>query len=121
MRSAATQLPELGAVPDVDRERDEGEPRSDPRAERREEEQAKSSDSAEQVDLPPEQAVHHSREHTEHGSAEVSTRAGRSVNPLERCLRLVTLKRPCPLQPSLPRLGDFPAASSWSMPTRSSG
>ena len=57
----------IRAVPDVDRERHEGEPRPEPRAERGKKEQAKAADSAEQVGLPPEQAVHHSREHTEHG------------------------------------------------------
>ena len=56
------------AVPDVHRQGDEREPGSETGCEPGEEEQAKSSDSAEQVDLPPEQAVHHSREHAEHGS-----------------------------------------------------
>jgi hypothetical protein len=54
-------------VPDVDRQRDEGEPRAEPGAECGEKEQAQAADSAEQVDLRPEQAVRYSVEHAEHG------------------------------------------------------
>ena len=108
----------LGAVPDVDGERDEREPRSDPRAERGQKEQAEATDSAEQVRLPPDQAVHHSREHAEHGAAEVSTSQGEA----------------CRLEMSLPRytqtamsVSARPAAAGsrfgpcWSTPTPSSG
>ena len=53
-------------VPDVDRQRDEGEPCAQPRAERGEKEQAQATDPAEQVDLHPEQAVRESVEHPQH-------------------------------------------------------
>ena len=61
IRSALTQLPECVRSQTSTVSATNASQVPDPRAERREEEQAEPTDSAEQVDLPSEQAVRDSR------------------------------------------------------------